>query len=542
LLLGRIKYKIKLGLKLLRKVRILMKNFSRGIILVALLLVFISSVSFATEKEYVITKTVEYVNERSSKIKEGFVEIELGQVDITKYSKDEYLRVSPKPDRINEDEFGNLYAYYNAAGMLPKQKLTITIERKATVSTYVTDAPVLARSNGSVTEENKRYVQPQTRIESDNQAIINKANELTEGLTTDYRKASAIFEYVNTTLTYDTSSTYANKGALSALNTSRGVCEEFATLFVALCRAEEIPARVVAGYKVEKVNNKDTLIDHAWAEIYLDDYGWLPVETTVVYSVNGQRMPYWNTFCSLNEPNHIATELYYIGDKGNRQYQNVTETPDSFKQILYMEDEIVIPARNTFTDISNYSWASDSIQTLFELGIVKGYSDTEYGPARNISRIEFMTMLSRSLKYLKQDYVANARIYYYPSYSRNHWSKPEYDYLMQCYQFATPSDIMSAGYENLSNVFGDGANLEVAITRGEAVALMDAFLKDVTTYNTFSDVPKYSKFANSIAKAYSAGIIDGYPDGTFKPSSTITRAEMACVLGRYVAGSTYHVK
>ena len=424
--------------------------------------------------------------------------------------------------------------------MRPNEKLTVTVERRATVSTFVTDEPILARSNGSVTDENRKYVLPQERIESDNQAIINKANEITEGLTTDYRKASAIFEYVNTTLSYDASTGYANKGALSALNTGKGVCEEFATLYVALCRAEEIPARVVAGYKVEEVNGKDTLIDHAWAEIYLDDYGWLPVETTVVYTVNGQRLPYWNTFCSLNEPNHIATELYYIGEKGNRQYQNITET--SFKENLYVGSDIVESEQNSFVDIASYQWAASSIQTLFELGIVKGYSDTEFGPAKNISRIEFITMLSRTLKYREKDYVANARVYYYPSYDRNHWSKEEYDYLMRCYQFYAPSDMMSAGYNNLSDVFGDGANLEKAITRGEAVALMDVFMKDVTAWNAFSDVPTYSKFAGSIAKAYSAGIIDGYPDGTFKPNNTITRAEMACVLGRYVTTSSYSVK
>ena len=517
-----------------------MKNFSKGIVVFALLLVFISSISFATEKEYVVTKTIEYKNERSAKIKEGFIEIELGQINITRYAKDEYLKVTPKPDEITRDLYGNIFAKYNVAGMLPNEKMIIKVERKTTVSTYVTDEPILARSNGSITEENKIFVKPQTRIESDNQAIIDKANEITAGLTTDYRKASAIFEYVNTTLSYDTSSQYANKGALAALNSSRGVCEEFASLFVALCRAEEIPAKVVAGYKVQNMNEEDKLIDHAWAEIYLDDYGWLPVETTILYTINGQRMPYWNTFCSLNEPDHIPTEIYNISDKGNRQYQNVTET--SFKETLYSGNNIVKPVQNSFVDISSYDWASSSIQTLFELGIVKGYSDTEYGPARNISRIEFITMLSRTLKYMNQDCVENARVYYYPSYSQNHWSKPEYDYLMRCYQFFTPSDIMSAGYNNLSDVFGDGANLERAITRGEAVALMDVFMKDVNSWNEFSDVPTFSKFASSIAKAYSAGIIDGYPDGTFKPSNTITRAEMACVLGRYITTNSYSVK
>lgn len=518
-----------------------MKRISKILIMFSIIMIMLITSSYAAENEFVIVKKIEYINSYSSTLKQGFVKILVGQLDFTKYANDEYIKITPKPDQINYDDFGNMYIYYSAVGMRPKEKLDITIERKMKISSFATDEPVLARSNGSVTEENKKYVKPQLKIESDKKEIINKANELTQDLTTDYRKAAAIFEYVNTKMSYDTSETYANKGAAAALSSSRGVCEEFATLFVALCRAEEIPSRVVAGYKVEKSNGKETLIDHTWAEIYLDDYGWLPVEPTIFYEVNGQRMPYWNTFCALNTVDHIPTELYY-SEEAFRTYQLVTEVDNSYSLNVFGNNNIVEPEKNRFVDIDSYGWAADQIQNLFELGIVKGYSDFEYGPARNISRIEFMTMLSRTLAYFNENCNEKANVYYYPSYSRNHWSKPEYDYLMRCYQFYTPSDVMSAGYTNVSNVFGDGANLERAITRGEAVALMDLFLGEDAKWNTFRDVSRNSKFASSIAKAYASGIIDGYPDGTFKPNNTITRAEMACVLGRYITNNSYLIK
>ena len=519
-----------------------MKKVSKMLIIMLLMILTLVSSVFASENEYVIVKNMEYKNTYSTTLKQGFVEVLLGKIDFTKYAEDEYVKVTPKPTELNYDDFGNLYAYYSAVGMRPGEKIHITIERKTKASTFVTSEPVLARSNGSVTEENKIYVLPQERIESDNEEIIQKANELTEGLTTDYRKASAIFEYVNTTLIYDASEAYANKGALAALHSSRGVCEEFATLFVALCRAEEIPSRVVAGYKVETENGVEKLIDHAWAEIYLDDYGWLPVEPTVVYTVNGTRMPYWNTFCALNVANHIPTELYY-SEKGNRSYQLITETDNSFVQKLYSNANIVPPEQNHFIDLTEYNWAADSVQALYELGIVKGYSENAYGPARNISRIEFIAMLSRTLAHFDENHVEKANIYYYPSYSKNHWSKTEYDYLIKCFEFYEPSsDKMSVGYVTLSNIFGDGANLEKAITRGEAVALMELFLGETTTWNAFKDVSNSHPFSSSIAKAYAAGIIDGYPDGTFRPNNTITRAEMACVLGRYVTTNSYVMK
>lgn len=515
-----------------------MKKTCKIFLFVAMIFMMLSGIAYADENEYILKKTFVYENNRTTQLKDGFVEIMIGQLDFTQYADDEYLKITPRPDEIKQDKFGNMYAYYDAKGMLKKEKLVITVERKMKSSTFVTDEPILARSNGSVTEENRIYIKPQERVESDSKEIIQKANEITENLTTDYRKAAAIFEYVNTKLNYNSSSSSSNKGALAALKSSSGVCEEFATLFVALCRAEEIPSRVIAGYKVEKEEGKEKLIDHVWAEIYLDDYGWLPVEPTVIYTINGSRVAYWNTFCALNTANYIPTEVYEC-ENGNRTYKILTEK--SYEIELFANENIVISEKNSFTDINMHTWAQEAIQDLYERDIVKGYSETEYGPNRDISRIEFICMLSRTLKNLNENYVENANVYYYPSYNKNHWSKEDYDYLMRCYQFYTPSDIMSAGYFNIAEVFGNNINIDKPITRGEVVALMDIFMEDASISKSFNDVNYNTKFANSIQKAYSSGLIEGYPDGTFRPNNTITRAEMATILGRYIANNMYVV-
>ena len=60
-------------------------------------------------------------------------------------------------------------------------------------------------------------------------------------------------------MSYDESSAYANKGALSALKNMKGVCEEFTTLFVAMCRAVDIPSRAIEGYQVEDVVSGDAV-------------------------------------------------------------------------------------------------------------------------------------------------------------------------------------------------------------------------------------------------------------------------------------------
>ena len=72
------------------------------------------------------------------------------------------------------------------------------------------------------------------------------------------------------------------------LEEGRGFCVHFATAGVMLLRMQGIPARYVNGY-VATLNSsgRGTVMDsdaHAWVEIYLDGYGWYPVDMTPGYS------------------------------------------------------------------------------------------------------------------------------------------------------------------------------------------------------------------------------------------------------------------
>jgi hypothetical protein len=69
-------------------------------------------------------------------------------------------------------------------------------------------------------------------------------------------------------------------------STRRGFCEHYATAFVTLMRAAEIPARVVTGYQGGELNELgDYLIirqsnAHAWAEVWLENRGWVRMDPT----------------------------------------------------------------------------------------------------------------------------------------------------------------------------------------------------------------------------------------------------------------------
>jgi transglutaminase-like putative cysteine protease len=62
--------------------------------------------------------------------------------------------------------------------------------------------------------------------------------------------------------------------AEKVLETRRGDCNEYATLYVALARAAGLPSRTVSGL----VYLNGRFYYHAWAEVYLDD--WVAVDPT----------------------------------------------------------------------------------------------------------------------------------------------------------------------------------------------------------------------------------------------------------------------
>ncbi len=78
------------------------------------------------------------------------------------------------------------------------------------------------------------------------------------------------------------------------LSERRGYCMHFASAGALLLRYLDIPARYVTGYNVDipdsgKLDVSDAAA-HAWVEIYLDGYGWYPVEMTPGYEEEDQEV------------------------------------------------------------------------------------------------------------------------------------------------------------------------------------------------------------------------------------------------------------
>ncbi len=65
----------------------------------------------------------------------------------------------------------------------------------------------------------------------------------------------------------------------------RGYCTYFAGALTVLCRAQNIPARVVSGFVAPETTNQGEVIirdanAHAWTEVWVENWGWAPVDAT----------------------------------------------------------------------------------------------------------------------------------------------------------------------------------------------------------------------------------------------------------------------
>ena len=85
--------------------------------------------------------------------------------------------------------------------------------------------------------------------------------------------AHDLMERIYTGMVYESNSTEVNTPALEALRQGKGVCQDFAHIMVACCRAIGLPARYVSGYMLtQPPPGKARLIgadaSHAWASVY----------------------------------------------------------------------------------------------------------------------------------------------------------------------------------------------------------------------------------------------------------------------------------
>ena len=114
------------------------------------------------------------------------------------------------------------------------------------------------------------------------------ARKITENCGSDLEKATAIEQYfLSDIFVYDDEFAPVDSSPETFLfNYRRGVCSDYATAMVLLCRELGLKSRYVEGFLVQKYNSENeyyyvTAADsHAYVQVWIDGYGWTDFDPT----------------------------------------------------------------------------------------------------------------------------------------------------------------------------------------------------------------------------------------------------------------------
>ena len=119
-------------------------------------------------------------------------------------------------------------------------RVVFDVERRDVAATKPVDA---LRVPKRLSSKLRAYLQPSPFIESRDRSIRRAAKEATEGASTDWERVEKIYDWVREHVRYQFDDQI--RPAVEALQKGHGDCEELTSLFVAMCRAQGIPARSV---------------------------------------------------------------------------------------------------------------------------------------------------------------------------------------------------------------------------------------------------------------------------------------------------------
>ncbi len=187
-----------------------------------------------------------------------------------------------------------------------------------------------------VPNEVKTFLKPSPYIESDDKQIREIAHSLNETPVSAWEQVEKNLRWVRDNIEYRFDKQIHS--CLEAIEVKHGDCEELSSVFIAICRAQGIPARAV------------WIPDHTYPEFYLSDQEgnghWFPCQAAGTYE-----------FGAMSEPKPIL-------QKGDR-----FRIPGQRDEVRYLRPTLV--ARQAPGGVS-IEWISRQVQSGTKPGSVNG--------------------------------------------------------------------------------------------------------------------------------------------------------------------------
>jgi transglutaminase-like putative cysteine protease len=105
---------------------------------------------------------------------------------------------------------------------------------------------------------------------------------------------------INEHMIFDEDPTNSGTSAVEAFALKRGVCQDYAHIFIACARSAGVPARFVSGHFLRSDGTVNQAAGHAWAEAFVPNLGWVGFDPA-------------NCICTTEAHARVAVGLDYLG-------------------------------------------------------------------------------------------------------------------------------------------------------------------------------------------------------------------------------------
>ena len=139
---------------------------------------------------------------------------------------------------------------------------------------------------------------PLTQISADMTSFAKNLYEEADGDQLGFMHA--LLAQIHEHMTFDIGPTDSTTTAQDAFKLGRGVCQDYAHIFIGCARSAGIPARYVSGHLLRADGMVAQEAGHAWAEAYVQNVGWIGFDAT-------------NAICTTDAHVRVAIGLDYLG-------------------------------------------------------------------------------------------------------------------------------------------------------------------------------------------------------------------------------------
>ncbi|GAB3039816.1 transglutaminase domain-containing protein [Spirosoma pulveris] len=175
---------------------------------------------------------------------------------------------------VNVTEFTDMYGNLCQRVVAPEGPFSIHFSATVQTADTIDTAPGAPYTPvEELPDDVLHYTLPSRYCQSDQLGEL--ATEITKDAEPGYDQAEAIRKWIQESVTYQYGTSDASTSAVDTAASRIGVCRDFTHLGISLCRALNIPARMVVGYLYQL----DPMDLHAWFEAYVDGR-WFTFDAT----------------------------------------------------------------------------------------------------------------------------------------------------------------------------------------------------------------------------------------------------------------------